>query len=274
LCLLFWKEEWLKRVTTDSPEGLAIGFPSDTPTNQMRTTNAATPEDDDNVLTRAARDPRDASTPDCEVYSCQATELFKATEYLAWWDVRQYVRDVTSGNVALVALVPLMLRMMYNVLLSRLKRIRGGYRVATTISKVTHGVWVFPAVQGTLTRTPSMTLNLQPGEYVQVKSREEILTTLDTNQKNRGLYFDVEMLRYCGRTFRVLQRVERIINETNGRLMRLPNDCVILEGVTCSSHFSEGRLFCPRSIYPYWREIWLRRITPSQSVKTATSSGS
>ena len=44
------------------------------------------------------------SDPSQDVYVCQATELPKATSYLAWWDIRQYVRTVTSGNVGLDAL--------------------------------------------------------------------------------------------------------------------------------------------------------------------------
>jgi hypothetical protein len=31
-------------------------------------------------------------------YSCQATELYEATQPLAWWDVRQYVFDIVTGN--------------------------------------------------------------------------------------------------------------------------------------------------------------------------------
>jgi hypothetical protein len=42
-------------------------------------------------------------------------------------------------------------------------------------------------------------------------------------------------------------------------MMHMPNACIILDGVTCSGCLSQDRLFCPRSIYPYWREIWLER---------------
>jgi hypothetical protein len=101
---------------------------------------------------------------------------------------------------------------------------------------------------------------LQPGELVEVKSKDEILCTLNSKLRNRGLSFDVEAVRYCGKTFRVRGRVERIINEKTGAMMGLSTDCVILEGVTCSGCYSNDRLFCPRSIYPYWREIWLRRV--------------
>lgn len=43
-------------------------------------------------------------------------------------------------------------------------------------------------------KTPTICLNLQPGEWVRVKSYKETLATLDTNNKNRGLYFDAEMV--------------------------------------------------------------------------------
>jgi hypothetical protein len=36
----------------------------------------------------------------------------------------------------------------------------------------------------------------------------------------------------------------------------------VLEQVWCSGELSKYRLFCPRAIYPYWREIWLERVAP------------
>jgi len=113
-------------------------------------------------------------------------------------------------------------------------------------------------------KTPSANLNLQPGEWVRVKSYPEILATLDGNNKNRGLIFDAEMVPYCGRTFRVLKRVKRILNEKTGRMTEFKNPCIILEGVVCESRYSQCRLFCPRSIYSYWREIWLERVSEAQ----------
>ena len=93
----------------------------------------------------------------------------------------------------------------------------------------------FPKVAGTLKRTPSETLDLQPGEWVVVKSKAEILATLNKNAKNRGMTFDSEMLPYCGQTRRVLRRVETIIEETTGRLIRLPGVSIILEDVVCTA---------------------------------------
>ena len=79
------------------------------------------------------------------------------------------------------------------------------------------------------------------------------------------------MLPYCGGTYRVKRRVERLIDDRTGKMIRIPSDCLILDGVVCSGELSTGRWFCPRQIYPYWREAWLRRVDeppPSQAETT------
>ena len=35
---------------------------------------------------------------------------------------------------------------------------------------------------------------------------------------------------------------------------------VILDTVWCQSRYSPCRMFCPRSIYSWWREVWLERV--------------
>ena len=109
-------------------------------------------------------------------------------------------------------------------------------------------------------KTPQTVLNLQPGETVRVKAYDEILATLDTDNRNRGLYFDAEAVPYCGGTYRVLTRVNRILDEKTGKLIKLKNESIILDEVYCQSRYSECRMFCPRSIYSYWREGWLERV--------------
>jgi len=49
------------------------------------------------------------------------------------------------------------------------------------------------------------------------------------------------------------------INEKTGVMMKLPGPSVILDDVTCSGNYSMCRMFCPRAIYPYWREAWLTK---------------
>ena len=109
-------------------------------------------------------------------------------------------------------------------------------------------------------RTPTVTLDLQPGELVRVKSYPEILATLDANNRNRGLYFDAEVVPYCGGTYRVLRRVNRIVNEKTGKMLNV-NSSVILENVFCQACYSNDRLFCPRALYQFMREIWLERVS-------------
>jgi len=55
--------------------------------------------------------------------------------------------------------------------------------------------------------------SLQPGEWIEVQSRDEIISTLDQNAKRRGLRFVPEMYDFCGRQFRVFMRDEKICME-------------------------------------------------------------
>jgi hypothetical protein len=105
--------------------------------------------------------------------------------------------------------------------------------------------------------TPSAKLDLRPGELVRIKSKREIEVTLDEKQHNRGLFFEGEMARHCGRIARVRGRVERLVDELTGELVEIKSDCIMLEGVVCQGDY---HLFCPRGIYSFWREIWLERV--------------
>jgi hypothetical protein len=120
---------------------------------------------------------------------------------------------------------------------------------------------------------PSSELGLVPGDYVKVKSYEEILQTLDRNGKNKGMYFDAEMVPACGRVVRVRSRIDKFLDEKTGKLVRLKTPAVILDDVFCEGRYSDCRMFCPRSIYSWWREVWLERV-PSESVPPAKAAKS
>ena len=116
-------------------------------------------------------------------------------------------------------------------------------------------------------------LDLQPGEWVRVRSPEEITPTLDERGFHRGLSFDREMLQLCGQTFRVKARVTRLIAESTGRMVTIKRDAIILEGGVCSGECSTGRWFCPREIYAYWREAWLERVEAPFQEELVPSAG-
>ena len=98
-------------------------------------------------------------------------------------------------------------------------------------------------------------LGLAPGDWVQVKSLEEIRATLDGAGKNRGLVFTPAMRQYCGGTFRVFKRLELMFDEVTHEQRRTKNT-VLLEGIVCHG---EG-IGCDRSCFHYWREAWLRPV--------------
>ncbi|MCU1251208.1 MAG: hypothetical protein JWQ49_4237, partial [Edaphobacter sp.] len=256
-CLIFWKESWLERIAEEraSTESSFVRKG-----HESGTSSGAT-EQDVTVATRRTTPQTDSGDP---VWVCQSTQIAQASELLHWWNLRQYIEDYTSRNVRLSQLLVSLAFFLYAHLVS------AGIGLGTALR------WAYDRIQGTPyplrlgkiprgARTPSAKLDVQPGELVKIRSYEEILATIDETGNNRGMSFDAEMVHYCGGTYRVLDRVNRIINEKTGKMQHLRNDCVMLENVVCLACYSKYRRFCPRSIYPYWREIWLERIGPGIS---------
>jgi hypothetical protein len=259
-CFLYWKEAWLKRigkVKADSARSPASCRPAH---SSLRC--------DRERLSALTRRP-ESSNGSGIAYSCQATDLLKASEPLPWWDIRQYLRDVWSGNVGVMDLVKASLFAIFQKTL-RITAYRAQLRSYNCFQSWRGGT-PYPYLWGTLDKTPRETLDLQPGELVQVKSYEEILKTLNKRNRNRGLFFGPEMVPYCGSQRRVRARVEHIIDERTGKMLTLPGECIILEGAICGSRYSERRLFCPRSLFPFWREIWLKR--PEETAGPQASPG-
>jgi hypothetical protein len=263
-CLIFWKEIWLKKVTNSSQASVtpvSIALSSD------RRTGCA--EADVIAGVTASRFVEGGNEP---AFVCQATQIPAATQPLPWWELRQYVEDYFSGNVGLGRMLCGFFYMGYNGLIGA--RIGLGSILRWLYDKWARvfGGYPYPRRWGQIPpgeRTPDAKLNLQPGELVRVKSYLEILATLDQSNKNRGLYFDAEMVPFCGGTYRVLNRVTRIVHEKTGKIQEFKNPCIILEGGMCEARYSECRLFCPRAIYSYWREIWLERIPGNSALGKA-----
>jgi hypothetical protein len=243
-CLIFWKTEWLRPANGKSGDGPK---------------GAAAP-----LLTADELRSRGSRIENGEVvYSCQATRLFAASSPLQWWDLRQYARDLWSGNVSIGRFLRASaLRGVYH-----LRRLGIGYRAALALDDMAHKLLEgrgSPYKDGLIPAgelTPTETLNLVHGEWVEVKSHDEIRRTTTIENFNRGMLYGPEMVEYSGRRFRVDRRVERLIDERTGRMLAMKLPCIVLDGVVCTSDYSHRRLFCPRAIQPYFREIWLRRVS-------------
>jgi hypothetical protein len=248
-CSVFWKEAWLKRVDENAQTG------------RQATESGSTSRPTMSRERLAALTQRSPPAGETEVrYRCQATDLLLATTPIARWDLRQYWRDVWTGNVGTMALVRAAL---FRIFLKTLKL--GGYRAQLWCYnrlQAWRDATPWPYAHGTLDKTPRETLDLAPGEYVRIKPQQEILKTVNARNRNRGLSFDPEMVRYCGKVHQVRARVGKIIEERSGKMLQISGDCIILEGAVCHAEYSHQRLFCPRRLYPYWRETWLERVPP------------
>lgn len=253
-CLLFWKTAWLRPVDdaqSQEPPGLAP-IPS-----------RCTMGDVQRATQRAAR--ADNGQP---IYSCQATCVTEFTKPMAWWEPRQYLEDYRSGNASLARIVRGLLFQAYQHGTQAWRRKVGipARWLYDQLQKVIGGP-PFPIRSGKLPRgtpAPLSDLNLQPGDLVRVKSLDAILGTISEGGMNRGLLFDKEMVPFCGKVFRVKERVSTFVNERTGELTTLKTPAVILEGVWCQSRYSNNKMFCPRSIYSWWREVWLERVEAGQ----------
>jgi hypothetical protein len=235
-CLIFWKTAWLREV--DPAEGPAPAPP-------------ALAEKLLPLLTVASRRP--PAEDGTEAYRCQATELLRAApETLPIRDLSQFVQDVRSGNAGLFWTLRAFLVGVYNRLQGTLPprlRPRGGKH------------WGY--LVGRADKTPTGRTDLQPGDLVRIKSRAEIELTLNADLLNRGMGFDAEMARMCGRTARVLRRVDHIVDENTGKMLHMKQPCIVLEGIICEGAYNA---VCPRAIPPYWREIWLDKIDTASPI--------
>ena len=184
-------------------------------------------------------------------YFCQSSEILRATVELSRWErFGKCVDEVRSRN-------------------------SGVLEVARRI-----GVWLYwkgrrallgPYGRGQNRATPVESLNLQPGEFVEVKPLRAISETLDERAHNRGLFFTPSMSHLCGQRHKVERRIEKIIVDGTGEMRKLRNT-VYLDGERCEcSCVAFGG--CPRGEFSYWREIWLRRLAPAAEAAVPGSNG-
>jgi hypothetical protein len=264
-CLIFWKTAWLKPV--DGPV-LVQYVRRSAPSQREHTPELPRCTEADVVHATMRLDAGGKI-----IYSCQATELLKFTTPLRWWDARQYVESYRSGNATLRELSRGLFFLFYSyATLAASDRWGGPARwLYNKVQALTGGI-PFPRSKGKIPMgqpTPRSDLNLQPGDLVRVKCYEDILATLNTDMSNRGLKVDAEILSFCGKIFRVETCVDRFVDERTGELRRMKTPAVVLEGVYCKALFSGQRMFCPRAIHLWCREVWLERASIGACPQTA-----
>ena len=97
------------------------------------------------------------------------------------------------------------------------------------------------------------------GDWVEVRSKEEILATLDEHGRFEGLPFMPQMTQYCGQRFQVFRRAGKTCSEIHGSsgvtyVSRRLRDTVHLE------HRCDGREHggCQAGCLIFWKDREIR----------------
>ena len=157
------------------------------------------------------------------------------------FDLRQDLRPLVHGNVAPLAYILLMLTRSFNLF----QQLRGGANFPHMPAKSTADPLPQPPPVGYAEGCP-----------VAVRSRDQIAQTL-VNGRTKGLWFDRDMLRFCGATSVVERRVERIIHEATGKMVTMRTPSFVLRDIVATGEFLR---LCPQHEHIFWREAWLRPV--------------
>ena len=108
-------------------------------------------------------------------------------------------------------------------------------------------------------------LRLRAGEWVEIRSKAEILATLDEQGRLDGLPFMPEMLAFCGQRVRVYKVAHKTCDTIKTYTNRHMPDAVHLEGLRCDGAAHGG---CQARCLLFWKEAWLRRV-PGRDAQTS-----
>src|SRR5208282_607159 len=112
-CLFYWKEAWLMRVDPSRP----------LQENSSKSASSAQSFSREDLI-RATRTTGQGENAGKVIFSCQATEVVRASTPLPWWDVRQYYRDICWSNAGVSDVI----RAMFLWAFKKALKI-GGYRI-------------------------------------------------------------------------------------------------------------------------------------------------
>jgi len=217
-CAIIWKAAWLRRLPAE--EGAA---PQSGP---------CVPRVDASAEVAAFARP---GPP----YRCQLTQGHAASKPIRPLSPRLFLMPLVSGNVAPAAFVVGWLTRLFN----ELQEWRGGVDFPN-FDKMS-------PKQAAADETA-----FSAGDVVVVRSASEIGATLDERSLYRGLYFEPDMSKHCGKRRRIQSEVEKIVDIVTGEMRVMKTPAYILQGV----HFSgERQLFNSQCEPLFWRAVWLRR---------------
>lgn len=96
---------------------------------------------------------------------------------------------------------------------------------------------------------------MRAGEWVQVKSKAEILRSLDKSGRLENLPFMPQMFEYCGRRFKIYKRAHKTCDTVSPR----PSGRHLSKSVHLDLR-CDGRAYggCQTACLLFWKEAWLK----------------
>jgi len=218
-CHTIWKTQWLRQV----PPGVAGTTPAPSDGARDNTAGIAAPK-------------RNAAS---QAYFCQLTQLHEASRPVRRRSAAEVLMPLVSGNVALPAYILGWLTHIFNNVQHRRQGV--GYPALELIT----------AEAATGDEEP-----IRAGDHARVRSAAQIRGTLNSQFMHRGLWFEPDMLKYCGRCYPVQAEVRNLIDIVTGEMLTMKTPAYILKGV----HFSGERQMFNSQFEPlFWRSVWLKR---------------
>src|SRR5581483_8696229 len=107
-------------------------------------------------------------------------------------------------------------------------------------------------------------MKFRAGDWVEVRSKEEILSTLDKKGRLEELPFMPQMFQYCGRRFKVYKRAHKTcdtVNQTGGRWL---SNGIHLD-TRCDGQAYGG---CQAACLIFWKTAWLKPIDASEPARS------
>src|SRR5690606_15918944 len=108
---------------------------------------------------------------------------------------------------------------------------------------------------------------MKSGDLVEVRSKEEILRTLDKRGCMDGLPFMPQMFNYCGRRFRVYKRAHKTCDTIAGTGGRRLEAGVHLD-LRCDGRAYGG---CQAACLLFWKEAWLKPVATGATFTEASN---
>ena len=95
------------------------------------------------------------------------------------------------------------------------------------------------------------------GQQVKVRPGDEIVRTLDTENKLDHCLFMEQMFQYCGQQFEIIKVIRNVYHRKMLRALPL---FYMLKDITCNGEVESFKHPCDRTCYLIWHEKWLDEV--------------